>query len=395
MATVAITAPDPDPYEMTPERCALALTLCEGGMALGDIAKQIFGEKDPVTGAVTDGRTQGAKVIRAFLAGEGKTAGTTAKEPVDPDIALSDDQKQQIEKLAPKMREGGSVELARIIWGDSSLQSLHRKTRLVREYMKQVYSEGVTINDEPVDEREWKPPISISHLIGLVNTYVQQADNRKTYNGNNLKPSERKCLEAMMIYLRNYKVSVAASKFERKVDRELFLSTFIGWTHDKPDLTRIEQDQFVMCAEETVNIVQIDRSIQRIDKMQEEVTMGQVVDEHGKKAKLSMTDVELINAVRTKHDAAKKRLLDIMSHLEGARAEREQARKNRNFSVQDLLDAWMQNRELTAGQGPFRDKLLQGGIDEKDKDTAEVERLSAEEEIVALISGQSKEEARS
>lgn len=359
---------------------------------IGAIARRCFGDTDPETGARIDRRSKFAKAIRVFLAGESRTV--TERAPT-PDVVLTDEHKRQIEALAPKMRNGRTLELIRLVWGDNNLTPLSKQGRLVIAYLKEVYPEGVELSDEPVEEREWKPPISVVQLIGLVNTYVLQSDNRKTYNHVTLKPSEKKCLEALMTYMRSYKMKVAASKYEKQMDRELFLSSFIRWTHDKHDLTQIEVDQFILAAEEMVNIEQIGRSLQRIDKMHEEVSLGQVVDENGKRVKLGMTDVELINAVRTKHETAKKRLESLMENLEMARSERENERKNRDFSVLDLIDLWMQNAEASPGQGGFRDKQIEGGIQEKEQDAKEVERLSAEEETIALISGQSKGEARS
>ncbi len=382
---------EPDPFEMTPERRALALEHC-ATMDLGSIARLCFGETD-TEGRRIDGRHLAARAVRAFLAGEGKEVSIAGDQRV-PNTPLSDEQKKMIEELAPRMREGGSLELARIVWNDPTLTPLHKQARVVRDYMKEVYPEGVNMSEEPVEDKEWKPPVSVNALVSLVNTYVAQSDTRKTYNAAALKPTERKCLNALMIYMRSFKMKVATSKYDKEIDRGLFLSSFIRWTHDKPDLTQIEQDQFILAAEEIVNIMQIDRSLQRIDKMQEEITLGLVTDENGKRVKLGMTDVELINAVRTKHETAKKRLESLMKNLETARSDREKERKDRYVSVVDILDAWAKNADIM-GNGPLRDRWLEAGKEEKAEDAAEVERLSALEEMVALISGQTKDEARS
>lgn len=379
--------------DLNEEQKALALKYCAED-DLGAIARRCFGEIDPATNLRIDGRSSYAKAVKAYLAGEGKTVRTTVKELVQPGLELSEDQKRQIEALAPKMREGGSAELARIVWNDPSLTPLHKETRLVRNHMKEVYPEGLDMSEDPVEEREWTPPISLQNLVGLVNTFVVQGDNRKTYNSTNLKPSERKCLESLMRYMRKYKIRYVASRLLKRVDRDLFLSTFICWAHDKPDLTEIEQDQTIMAAEEMVNIASIGRDIQRIERMHDDIMAGNVVNEEGRKVRLTQNDVEAINNIRTKHDASKKQLKDLMDRLEESRSERDKERRDRYVSISDILEAFQKNTDLT-GNGPFRDTLLAGGKAEKEEDAKEVERLTALEEAIALISGQSKEEARS
>ncbi len=381
--------------ELNDEQKTLCLEHC-AAKDLGELARLCFGETDPETGLRIDGRTQYAKAIKALLAGEGKTVRTTAHHViVQPDLALSEDQKRQIEQLAPKMREGGSAELTRIVWGDPTLGPLSKQARLTRTYMKEVYPEGINISEEPVEDKEWKAPISIVALIGLVNQYVLQSDNRKTYNHVSLRPSEKKCLEALMRYMRDYKIRYVASEMVKKVDRELFLSTFICWAYDKPDLTAIELSQMILGAEEMVNISSIGRDIRRIERMHDEIMAGNVVDDNGKKVRLTQNEVEAINNIRTKHDAAKKQLKDLMDRLEESRSKRDKERRERHLTVADLLEAFQKNTELTQGNGAFRDTLLAGGVEEKTGDAVEVERLSALEEAIALISGQSKEEARS
>jgi hypothetical protein len=139
MSTIALDltpAEDtPDPYPMTLERQTIALQYC-ATEDLGAIARRCFGEMD-ADGKRIDGRSLAAKAVKMFLAGEGKAAKPAVYgDPLVPDAPLSDAQKRMIEELSPKMREGGSLELARLVWNDQTIGPLSKKARVVREHMK-------------------------------------------------------------------------------------------------------------------------------------------------------------------------------------------------------------------------------------------------------------------
>lgn len=370
------------PYEL------LTLTQEQKDKVLSLYATTKLGDMVPLVypGAKADGRTTEGRSIQAFLA-EVDIVPKTSKWPISPDTPteLNDDQRLAIEKLAPRCRT--TVELAQAVFNDKSLKSGSRQFKLVYEYKKHLYPEAEVTEEEPVDEKMYQPPISIMVLTTEVNKWVTVGKSTKrAYTWGQLKASEERCLDKLMGYIRVYSFIYTASQYEKKVDRDLFVSQFIRWAHDKPDLTEIEVDQMVMAAAERVNIAQIDRDIQRISKIQEEIINGNEVDENGKVRKLGMTDVELINAVRTKHDAAKKRLSDLMSDLEEVRSKRFDAKRDRYGSIIDILDAFMKDEDV-------RNRVfVDEGINEKDEDKAEVERLSGVDELMALISGQSKEE---
>lgn len=371
--------------EIPEDKKQLVLEMAEKN-DIGTIARAIFGDVT-ATGKIIDGRSNEAKAIKVLLAGEGIKPLTVEDISVPKEIILTEEQKAQIESLIPKFPNGNVVELAKIIFGVQYLNPASSHVRAVREHYRTIYPDGLNMSEEPVDEREWKPPVSLAALVGMVNRFVIPSGSRKPFNPSSLKPNERKWLESLMRYIRVYRFRYVASELSKQVDRDLFISTFVRWAYDKPDLTEIEVDQMISAAEETVNIASIGRDIRRIERMHEDIVSGNVTDENGRRVKLSQADVELINNIRTKHDASKKQLKDLMSKLETARSEREKERKDRYTSIIDLLEPWQKDSE-------FRDRMLQAGIEEKEEDKREVERMSGVEEIIALISGQSKEEAQ-
>lgn len=346
-------------------------------------------------GCKADLRTTEGRTLKAFMAGENipfeRPLELVVEKPkVDPTEILTEEHKRKIEELAPRIRkDGGALELARMLFDNPKLTALNREAKAVFAYLRQIDPDAILNNDEPVEDKNYVPPTSIIHLMGIANNFLKTGSGTKIYSPNSLGPNEKKCLEKLLSYMSVYRFIYLASQYERKVDRDLFISTFIRWAHDKPDLTEIDIDKMISAAEETTNITQIARTIQRIDKLHEEIMQaGGVITENGVTRKFGANDVELLNTVRTKYDTAKKNLRDLMSELEESRAEREEGRNKKFTSILDLLNLWQSN------ENDFRTKMLESGKQEKAEDAAEVEKLSGVEELVALISGQTKDEAR-
>ncbi len=352
---------------------------------VGTIARHLFGETNAEGKRITANSTEG-RSIKAALVGMGVTP--RVAEDATGDYVLTPEQIQLINDIAPKVRKGGTLEIARLAFDDPDLKVQSAKWRAVWKYLKEVYPDKVNTSEDPVDELEYKPPASLNVLVGIVNDYVTTGDvTKRVYLWGKLKISEERQLRALMSYLRIFGFKVAASQYEKQVDRELYLSTFMRWTHDKPDLTQIEIDQFISAAQEKVNIAQLDRLIIQIDSMHQEIiTSGGEIDENGKKRKFGMTDVELINQIRSKHGDAKKRLADLMKTLETSRSQRIAELGQRNATIVNLFDAWMKDETK-------RQNILDMGDREKEEDAREVGKLRDWDDVSVMIAGQTESEA--
>ncbi len=376
-------SPQPKPIliELTEEQKALALANVTK-LRLGELTTLVF------PGTKPDGRTTEGKSLQAFLAGVDRPA-LTSKAPIGP-TELTPEQKTMIDALVKADRVKSSLELAKLVFPGVTVVKLSREWRAVYAYAKELYPDTFSVTEEPVDESQYQPPDRMQSLVAVVNTYVMTGDvSRKTYNINALKVSDERNLKALMAYMRVYRFKYVASTYDKRVDRDLFISTFIRWTHSKPDLTEMEVDQMISAAAETVSVAQMEREIQTIKAYHESIMSGEEVDEAtGKKRRFGMTEVEQINGVRTKHDQAKGRLEKLMSGLETVRSKRLSERDTRNNSILNLFDAWRDDPG-------YRADLIAIGRREKQEDAAEVRRLKDMEDVIALVSGQSEEEASS
>jgi len=345
---------------------------------LGAMVPLVFGPDKPA-----DVRSPEAKAIKMYLAGE-KLEVKTAATPYAAKVVLTEEQKDMVRKLHERVEK--TLELTQMVFGDTSIKQLSQPYRAVYAYRKECFPSGIKTVDEPVEDDEYTPPSTLTELCRIVNTYVTTGDHRNAYNPANLKVAEERCLRALMGYLRVYGLKYTATSFKQRVDRDLFLSTFIRWTHTKPDLTEIEVDQMISAATETVNIAQMGREIEVVKQYHQAIIDGEEIDSNGKKRRFGQADVEQINGLRTKHDQSKGRLKQLMEALEQVRSKRIDAMKERNASILNLLDEWMKDEQK-------RKDIIDMGIQEKDEDKREVGRLRDLDELTALISGQSEEEA--
>ncbi len=355
-----------------------ALVQANYKMKIGELTSLVF------PGAKPDGRTTEGRSVQAYIATMGETI-TTHHTPIG-NQELTAEQKAMIDALLKEGRVKSSIEMAKLVFPGVVVKNLSREWRAVYAYAKERYPDSFSITEEPVMDAQYEPPDRMQALIGIVNTYVMTGDvNRKTYNPNTLKVSDERNLKALMNYMRVYRFKYVASTYEKQVDRDLYISTFIRWSHNKSDLTEMEVDQMISAASETVNIAQMEREIQQTKKYQESIMAGEVVDENGKTKRFGMTDVEMINGIRTKHDQAKGRLKILMEGLEEARSKRLTQREERNGWA-NFFDAWMNDPE-------WRANMIGIGNREKEEDKAEVKKIIDMDDVIALITGMSEEEA--
>lgn len=375
------------PTEPTkPNYTLIELTDAQKQLALDNIKRKLS-EIVPIVfpGASPDGRTTEGKSIQAFFAGMGMRAETT-KTPID-GVVLTDEQKALIDSLLRDGRVKSSIELAKLVFPGVVVKGLSREWRVVHAYSKEHYPDTFSVTEEPVDDAQYEPPERMQTLVALVNDFVPTGDNqRKTYNPTALKISDERNLKALMSYVRSYTLKYQASTYDKAVDRNLFLSTFIRWTHDKCDLTQMEQDQMVSAAAERVTIAQLDREIQDIKKYHESIMAGDVTDAQGKTKRYGMAEVEQISQTRLRHDSCKGRLEKLMAGLEEVRSKRISERQKRNATLLDMFEAWMNDPE-------WRADIVGIGLREKREDAEEVRRIRTVDDVIALISGQSEEEA--
>lgn len=363
---------------LTEEQIAIVHDLWSKGMTqIAEITRKVFNDD------TLDGRTNQAKAIKIYLASRGDKISTSKYTPRG-EVQLTESQLEFIRANVESMKP---LEMAKMMFPDRQITTLlSGEGRAVYKYAQEIHRELVDFWDEPVESKEYKGPTSIQGVLGLANYHVANVidPTADTYDFNNLRPYDLKCLRALQGFLKSIRFRYQASSYEKKADRTLFESAFVRMTHDKPDLSAADIDMYVAAASEMVNITREERKILRLEQQLDQILGG----EGEERQRLTQAFVELLNQTRTKWDASKARYKGFVSDLESTRAKRDEHRTKRNESVLNLLEAWQKDEQT-------RNDIIAFGEAEKAADKEEVKRLTNMEGIVALIAGQTHQEAES
>lgn len=361
--------------ELTEEQKKIVLDQYDK-MSLPFLTKLIFKDES------LDGRSNQGKAIKKFLSEQSKEIRTSKYEKM-PSIELTEENKAFL-KDSIENKNSRPIELARIIFKNDKLSQNSKEFRAVYEYVKSIDPNQAPMADEPVDNREYKPPMNVQAIAGRVNEYVQTGDSqKKIYDPNNLKPAEEKRCKILMSYMKSIRFTYQASSYDKKIDRILFESEFVRFTYDKEDLTKEEITQYVSLCAEIVNEARTERILSHL---QNDVEMG-LASSDPETRKYSQGLSENVNAWRQKVEASKKAQAQLLDKLTESRAQRLEGKMNQNASVLSLLDLWINEEN--------RKQLIDLGKREKEEDKEEVKRIKSFDDVVAICAGQTEEEAGS
>lgn len=338
-----------------------------------------------------NGHNTEAKSIKAYIATlsvDGKEVPVikTTKYTPHEKIELSQEQIDSIVALLNSPNPPKLNELVKLHFPDVVVvKPTSREYKAVFAFVKEYNEAALDMWDEPNETADYKAPTSIMQMVGRVNGYVSNPldPGKNAYKGDALKPFDYKCLYALMGYVKSVSFRYQAQQYTKKMERTLFESHFITLTHDKPDLTSADQNLYIQASAAKVKIAQTERRLQKVIQQMDE--QMETTDDKGRAA-ISMNMVELVNGTQEKLDKCVKEYQSLVKTLESTRAEREDLKTRRSESVLPLLEAWQKDEDARKG-------LIKQGQAEHEADEKEFERLSTFDSVVALIAGQSKNEA--
>ncbi len=361
----------PPPVILTDEQKAYVAKHCTTkGMDLKTLTQQVFANPS------LDGRSMEAKAVKEHIATLGRPALKTLKDGATP-FELTQDQRDFIDANIHAM--DNAREIARALFKNPTMPSGTREVRAVSAYCRKMYPE-VYREEEEVDEAEYTPPNSIIYVIGKLNRCLphNRADGKAMFDRATITAHDEKNLRALLGYMNIPRFKIEADKYLKKIDRELYETSFMQFTYDKPDLLMEELHQYVSLAAEIVLTHQIDKTVQKLDQR-----VNDNLDDPD--AKIGMAEVELLNSMREKLNKSKEQQSKLIDKLVGARSDRLDKKLSANATILNLVEAWkMEDR---------RKELLELAEMERLIDKEEVNRLSDMDSVMALISGISKEDA--
>lgn len=317
-----------------------------------------------------DGRSIYGKAVKSYLAEKGLQAGVTSKY-IKKICELTEQQEEFIYNNCSTMK---ALEMTRELFG-SSVTPLDQKHKKVKEYLQTIDNKVIfsDIIKEDVSTKDYIPPKTEQKAITKINKYVHEGLDK-----NNLKTSDRKAIAKLIGYMHTYRFIHQISTYTAIKNKELFESSFVRYTHDKPDLTQEEVDQYITLSAEMV----IGANIQvRVERLQE--LLDQCAEEtDGKKIAMSLT--ESIGTAQTEYNQCINRQTKLLNELKEKRSQRLSKEIKENASILNLVEMWKSEES--------RVKMIKLAELRKKSLKEEVDRLSSLDEIKCRIMGLTEDE---
>lgn len=316
-----------------------------------------------------DGRSKYGKSVKNFLASRDLKVKTKSEYTPKDRIPLSQEQKDYIVNNAAMMTP---VDLARELFNNHGLNNLSIEARSIQEYLDTLPKQIQNSTGLPEEDQEdYKPPKNLERAIVRVNKYVLNGLDK-----DKLTARQKKDLNALISYLHTYRFLHQIETYSNNIDRDLFESSFIRYTYDKPDLTQEEVDQYIVLATEVVISSNIQETIATLqDQIDQEINSG---------SKIPMPLVEAVTSARTEYNQCVTRQQKLLNDLKVKRSERLSNQVKDNASILNLVQMWKdeETRKEMIKMADMRREILKG----------EVGRLSSMDDVKARIFGLTEEE---
>jgi len=315
-------------------------------------------------GQELDGRTKEGKAVKAFLASRDIKARGAHEYKAKKKIGLTEEGETFIKNNVEFM---SSVEIARILFEDPNLTNLNQEARTVSDYIKSLEGSPVFEQPDEVPAEDYKPPKTFDKTLFRVNKYTNNSINK-----NKITTKIKKQIESLINYINTYRFCYQINTYVTLTDRELFESSFVRYTNDKPDLTQEEVDQYIVLSSEVV----IAASIQRRKEHLTQLLDGIVEDSDGR---ASMSLVEAIGKTETEYNQSVNRQQKLLNDLKEKRSDRLKKQIQENASILNLVKVWKEEESRT--------KLIKLSEMRRKSVKEEAENLSSMDEIKARILG--------
>lgn len=319
-----------------------------------------------------DGRSKEGRAVKSYLSEIDFNAIPASEYQKVDKPELSEEQKEFLGNHRGTMKY---VEMSRIIFGDESLTSLSAETRMVTDYCKSLEGEDFETPEEQQERFEYKPPKHPDRVLSRVNRFVYASGIDK----DKITPRQKKNLERLMGYLHTFRFIHQINNYEHETERELFESSFVRYTNDKPDLTQEEVDQYIVLSGEVVIASNIQRRVGRLQRLLDDTAN----DNEGRR--ISMSLVEAISTATNEYNSCVNRQHKLLSDLKQKRSDRLSKQVQDNASILNLVETWKEEES--------RRELIKMAELRKGTIKDEIEKLATMDDVKARIFGLSEEEA--
>lgn len=319
-----------------------------------------------------DGRSKEGRAVKAFLSEIDLNAVPASEYQKVDKPELSEEHKEFIRNNKGTMKY---VEMSRILFSNERLTSLSAETRMVTEYCKSLDGESFEAQGAEQGMSEYKPPKHPDRVLSRINRFILDSGIDK----DKVTPRQKKDIEKLMGYLHTFRFCHQMSNYNNETDRELFESSFVRYTYNKPDLTQEEVDQYIVLSGEVVIAANIQRRVGRLQNLLDETAS----DNEGRR--ISMSLVEAISTAQNEYNSCVNRQHKLLNDLKQKRSDRLSKQVHDNASILNLVETWKDDES--------RKELIKMAELRKRTIKEEVDKLASMDDVKARIFGLSTEEA--
>lgn len=323
------------------------------------------------------------RLVRAFCK-EKNLSYEIRKIYAKPPVVLSPEQLIDIEN---NYRLLSVMDLTKHVFKNDKLVALGLEFRAISEYLKTKQEKDKEDSDKktlvgtlPIiniggeeDEfgnvpqiADYVSPRTLKQTIDRINKYLnyewEEANLKKKYVAETLQLKK---------YLNIFRFLYQINTYKLQDDRDLFEDAFIRYTHDKPDLTQEDLDQFITLCNQIVRAAEIQR---RMEILRGSLTSGEI----------SMKLNEAINVLQSELNSCEKIKTQLYNDLTTKRNKRLEEYSDGSEKLINLVQAWKDEE--------FRQKTIHLAELEKIKVEEEGERINSMSELKALLKGATIEE---
>ena len=174
-------------------------------------------------------------------------------------------------------------------------------------------------------------------------------------------------------YLHIFRFLHHINNLSTNTDRDLYESSFIRYTYDKPDLSQEEVDQYIVLSAESVIASNIQRRVEHLQGLLDNAA----ADTEGRR--ISMSLVESINTAQNEYHQSVNRQHKLLDDLKEKRSSRLKNQLKDNASILNLVEMWKDEET--------RKKMIVLAEKRKEALKEEIGKLSNMEEIKSRILG--------
>jgi len=314
-----------------------------------------------------DGRSKEGKAVKAFLIKNDIKAFASHEYQPKAKIELTEEQKTFIEENVDTAHPLG---LAKIIFKNNELTGLHQETRVVNEFIQTLKEDEPEeqIEEPQTEDGDYKQPKTHITTLARINKYIPTKIDK-----DKITRVEKRCVKLLMGYLSTYRFLHQINNFSVLVDKELFESSMIRYTYDKPDLTQEEVDQYIVLSVEVVIASNIQRRVERLNRLLD----TSANDTEGRRIAMSLVDA--INTAQTEYHQSINRQQKLLGDLKQTRSAKLKNQIQENASILNLVQVWKEEES--------RKKLIKLATLRKKTLAGEIENLTGMDEIKCKILG--------